>query len=307
MTALLYLTFVTPVLLVCLWLAATALQAVVGEEAIGQVKRLARVLVKRAARSLPPDERETFIRDVLAELDSDELEDRPLSQLLMAIDLWIHSSGLRPGGSEVVRRLRQRLGSTLVWCSGADARILSYVPAERGFATALGGSVLLVGGFSGSAVAFVAGGRLFLDPPVAAFAGVVVCALVVLIERFLLVVEFSTWRRSWVSFFWSLSLQIMLAYLVAETVKLVLLQPVVLEPSVLGDGLSPQYDRSSEVLTEGVGQLVWIHGREALFEGMLDVILMAIVCTPYVALLLRRLGGPRPIYDLVSEELRKAE
>ena len=107
--------------------------------------------------------------------------------------------------------------------------------------------------------------------------------------------------------FWPLSLQLILAYLVAGAVKLVLLQPVLLEPSALGDGLSSQPDKPAAALTEGPGQLAWMRGRKPLFEGALDVVLTAIVCTPHLALLLHRLGARRSIYDRVGEQLSRSE
>jgi hypothetical protein len=77
------------------WILLSGLRTIVGQEAVGRTRRLARALIRHSARGLPEPQRALIIRDLLAELESPEMRETPFSQLAMALDIWLHSSSLR--------------------------------------------------------------------------------------------------------------------------------------------------------------------------------------------------------------------
>lgn len=110
------------------WVLLAALQALIGEQAIGQTRRLARALIRRSTRRLQEPERTLLTRDLLAELEGPDLTGLPLSQLRVATDLWLHSGDLRRAEGETTRF--PRLTRVLLWLAGAEnERVL--LPSQR--------------------------------------------------------------------------------------------------------------------------------------------------------------------------------
>jgi hypothetical protein len=77
------------------WILLSGLRSLIGQEAVGRVRKLTRALIRRSARGLPQPQRDLLIRDLLAELESPEMRETPLSQLAIALDIWLHSHSLR--------------------------------------------------------------------------------------------------------------------------------------------------------------------------------------------------------------------
>lgn len=286
----------TLVVLAFLWLAVAVVRPVAEDEAVGQVKRLARFLVKRAARALPEVEREIFVRDVLAELAGPELRDRPLSQLFLALDLWIHSSDLRLAPRQVLRSAGRKLSSSLVWLGGTHLEALSYVPQERPLAVSRGLSVLNMAAFVGWAAALYVHDWFSLGLPIAALVGISTSLLFGELERNLLLIGISTPRKNLGRLLWPLPFQILLGYAVATAVELDLFRPE------LQVAVSQHQHHSSPNLLAALQGLSQMQQAHPVPIGGLSLLCIAFVCLPYVGFLLSRLGVLRPI-DIVIERL----
>jgi VIT1/CCC1 family predicted Fe2+/Mn2+ transporter len=262
------------ILLVILWLVLGGFRAILEEEAVGQIRRAARALIRRSVRHMSVEHRSIILSRLLAQLKSDELHDRPLSQFVFAFRHWMRSCDFQ--------QLALAVKARIAWVAGMDPQLARLVPSEMSRGVACGLAVVSSGVATATAITLVLHDWLFFSGGVAIAWGAILGLILIAMTRLYLSLGYEESPRSKIGRMILLyPLHALWAWMVTTAFRLCLYRPEILA--------SARGGRSSHDVDLWSGLAVLHNLRDeasaARVEGFLFTMVLLLLSLPLLGLL----------------------